>query len=191
MRYVSLDIETTGLGDNCQILQLAAVLDDTNKLLTDSLTFNALVYDYWYGGEPFALALNHKIFETLSKCKPGDISVHNGKTVLILEPHTLIPAFSLWLKEIGEEKILLAGKNVASFDLRFLKNMEGWSDVKHHYRFLDPGNLFLLPTDTIPPSTDECLKRAGIKKEVSHDALDDAYDVCMLIRNWILRTERL
>jgi DNA polymerase III epsilon subunit-like protein len=191
MRYLSLDLETTGLGDNCQILQLAAVLDDTEKPLEVSPTFNALVWDYWYGGEPYALALNHQIFETLSKCKPGDETVHRGNIVQILEPDNLIPSLWDWLKIYDLGRVVLAGKNVAGFDLRFLKNLSGWSEIPVHHRVLDPGNLFLRPDDREPPSTDECLRRAGINTSAQHDALSDAYDVCKLIRNWELREKSL
>ncbi len=190
MRYLSLDLETTGLGDNCQILQLAAVLDDTEKPLEVSSNFNALIWDSWYSGEPYALALNHQIFETVSRSEPGGIVEHRGSRVAILEQSALIPALKKWLTiQNHTGKIVLAGKNVAGFDLRFLKKLSGWSEFPVHHRVLDPGNLFLRPDDREPPSTDECLRRAGIATTVQHDALSDAYDVCKLIRNWHCRAE--
>ncbi len=191
MRYLSLDLETTGLGDNCQILQLAAVLDDTSKPLDESPTFNALVWDSWYSGEPYALALNQPILYTLARYKPGEVVDHRGNQVQIIEVDNLAPALYDWLKIYDLGRIVLAGKNVAGFDLRFLKNLLGWSEIPVHHRVLDPGNLFLRPDDREPPSTDECLRRAGIKTTTQHDALSDAYDVCKLIRNWHCRTESL
>jgi hypothetical protein len=80
--------------------------------------------------------------------------------------------------------ITLTGKNAASFDLRFLRRLDGWRRLPFSHRLIDPGSLYLRPTDNGVPNTEECLKRAGIDKEVSHDALDDAYDVCKLIRVW-------
>jgi oligoribonuclease len=189
MRYLSLDLETTGLGDNCQILQLAAVLDDTEKSLDLSPTFNALVWDSWYSGEPYALALNHFIFETIAHHKPGEEVLHRGFPAIIVDVDELAPALWDWLKIYDLGKIILAGKNVAGFDLRFLKRLMGWDEIPIHHRVLDPGNLFLRPDDREPPSTDECLRRAGIITTVQHDALSDAYDVCKLIRNWHCRTE--
>ena len=37
--------------------------------------------------------------------------------------------------------------------------------------------------DNVPPSLEECKKRAGLKGMVSHTALSDAMDVVMLVRN--------
>ena len=184
MKYLSLDLETTGLGNNCQILQLAAVLDDTNKPLGESPTFNALVWDSWYGGESYALALNHQIFETLANCKPDDEVMHQGNLVKILEPDNLIPRLWDWLKGYDLGRVVLAGKNVAGFDLKFLRQLSGWDTLPVHHRVLDPGNLYLYPEDTEPPGTEDCLRRAGLKDSVQHDALADAYDVCRLIRHW-------
>jgi DNA polymerase III epsilon subunit-like protein len=187
MKYVSIDIETTGLGSGCQILQLAAVLDDTEWPLERSPTFNALAWDSWYSGEPFALALNKPIFDTLAKHSPGEEVQHLGKPVKIVDSDDLVYEFKEWLHTYTGSEIVLAGKNVAGFDLRFLKNLSGWSDLSISHRVIDPGNLFLQPDDKTPPNTQECLRRAGIDRTVTHDALDDAYDVCMLIRCWECR----
>jgi hypothetical protein len=67
VRYLSIDIETTGLDErNCQTLQFAAVYDDTSKILAEAPTINLLIKHELYSGEPFALALNRDIFETLA-----------------------------------------------------------------------------------------------------------------------------
>jgi len=191
MKYLSLDLETTGLGDNCQILQLAAVLDDTERPLYQCPTFNVLVWDEWYSGEPYALALNHQIFETLAKSKPGNELIHRGHNVRILREDMVAESLACWLRLHDSGIVTLAGKNVAGFDLRFLRRLSGWSSILTQHRVIDPGNLFLLPTDLVPPSTDECLRRAGIEASTQHDALSDAYDVCKLIRTWHRRMETL
>jgi DNA polymerase III epsilon subunit-like protein len=81
--------------------------------------------------------------------------------------------------------LVLAGKNVANFDLKFLTKLPDWDTILMCHRVLDPGNLYLRPDDIEPPSTVECMRRAGFENpEASHDALDDAYAVCKLIRNW-------
>lgn len=183
MQYLSLDIETTGLNpDTCQILQLAAVLDDTTKPLEAAPTFNALVYDNLYAGEPYALAMNQEIFSTLAKHKPSDRDVvHRGHPVYILPISTLLIELQHWLEMECCPKPVVAGKNVANFDLRFIEKL-GKFNCDH--RCLDPGNLYLQPSDQVVPGTAECLRRAGLPELVSHDALDDAYDVCKLIRHW-------
>jgi oligoribonuclease (3'-5' exoribonuclease) len=209
MRYLSLDLETTGLDESrCQILQLAAVYDDTDIPLDQSPTFNALVWAPTYAGEPYALALNQEIFKTLATASPcheyhylSSIKlppvIHRGQTVYCVTAERLVPTLEHWLIElnhhvpIDHHKIVLAGKNVAGFDLKFLRKLPGWNHLPLHHRVLDPGNLFLRPDDKEPPGTEECLRRAGFLDYVAHDALEDALDVCKLIRNWKCRTERL
>jgi oligoribonuclease len=183
MRYLSLDIETTGLNENtCQILQFAAILDDTSFPLEAMSTFNALIYSPMYVGEPFALALNRPIFETLSKSTLGRDTRHLGRLVHILDTDMLVSYLKNYLSPL--KFVVVAGKNVANFDLKFLSKIPSWSELSLFHRVLDPGNLYLRPTDLVPPGTEECLRRAGLDDFVSHDALDDALSVCKLIRHW-------
>ena len=65
MKYVCIDIETTGLDPvNHQILQFAAVIRDTDKMsepLSESPTMVCYVEHENYHGQPYALAMNSKI----------------------------------------------------------------------------------------------------------------------------------
>lgn len=98
----------------------------------------------------------------------------------------LATVFEFWLQENGlEPPYVVAGKNFASFDLRFLRRLPNWN-LKLFHRFIDPSMFYMHVGDDVPPSTDECLKRAGIQKMVEHDALADAYDVVRLVRKGIL-----
>jgi hypothetical protein len=187
MKYLSLDIETTGLDpETCQILQIAAVLDDTEHPLEDAPTFNALLYAPTYTGTPYALAMNMCIFETLARATPGIDIGHRGYSASVSEAWCICSQLKCWLEDcdILEEEVVLAGKNVAGFDLTFLQKLPNWNIIPAFHRVLDPGNLYLRPTDLVPPGTDECLRRAGLDDSVSHDALDDALAVCQLIRHW-------
>lgn len=197
MHYLSLDLETTGLNEeSCQILQLAAVYDDTSRPLEESPTFNVLVWAPIYTGEPYALALNQKILQTLAGMSHlvfGNLvtsrsAIHNGVSIDCVIQDKLALLLLYWLERQGagllNDKIVLAGKNVAGFDLRFLRKLPNWDKIPAHHRVFDPGNLYLRPEDTEPPGTEECMRRAGIDAGVTHDALDDALVVCKLIRAW-------
>jgi hypothetical protein len=77
-----------------------------------------------------------------------------------------------------------AGKNFAGFDKKFLEKLPRWKQVfSIRSRVLDPGILFVdWINDESVPSLDECKKRAGIDGVVTHNAVEDAMDVVMLLR---------
>jgi DNA polymerase III epsilon subunit-like protein len=185
MKYLSIDIETTGLNsDKHQILEFAAVLDDlkTQKKI-DQLPFFHCFFEFEeYSGTPYALALNKRIFEILANKK-------KYKNYLFLKPEDFIPKFLFFIKKNKLSFPLnVAGKNFSSFDLNFLKKLPLWNEeIKIKHRVLDPGILFLNKDDESIPSTETCKKRSKIFEDntVLHTALDDAKDVIKLIRNKI------
>jgi DNA polymerase III epsilon subunit-like protein len=197
MKYVSIDIETTGLDpQKCQILQIGAVIEDTNRVIPlDQLAkFNCIVEHQEYVGQPTALAMNAKILKVL-----GDMErlVDKEERVNYRKVNNIVPvgmvaqSFSMWLiangfkaTETGAVKINAAGKNFATFDKLFLQNIIGWtSKIQMRQRIIDPAILFVdwINDDSLP-NLNSCIRRAGLDGEVSHDALDDAIDVIRVIR---------
>ena len=197
MKYVSVDIETTGLDpQKCQVLQIGAVIEDTNRVMPlDQLAkFNCIVEHQEYVGQPTALAMNAKILKVL-----GDMErlVDKEERVNYRKVNNIVPvgmvaqSFSMWLiangfkaTETGAVKINAAGKNFATFDKLFLQNIIGWtSKIQMRQRIIDPAILFVdwINDDSLP-NLNSCIKRAGLDGEVSHDALDDAIDVIRVIR---------
>lgn len=77
-----------------------------------------------------------------------------------------------------------AGKNFAGFDKKFLEKLPRWKQVfSIRSRVLDPGILFVdWINDESIPGLNECKKRAGIEGVVTHNAVEDAMDVVMLLR---------
>lgn len=178
MKYVSIDIETTGLNpENCQVIEFAAVVDDLGdqKPLDKLPKFQTYVRHAHYQGEPFALAMHSAIFKKLSEFPDDDI----------IEADGLFAAFSNFLTGPGDyqktTKIVAAGKNFASFDLKFLSRLPN-KFVSFHHRVLDPMMRFLSVKDVVPPSSQECLSRAGLSDVVAHTALEDALMVVQLMR---------
>ena len=76
-------------------------------------------------------------------------------------------------------------KNVASFDLPFLKaKIKDWGSVSWLARVLDPAVLYLdVAKDRSIPDMKTCMERAGLEGEVPHTALEDALIVLKLIRH--------
>jgi len=69
MKYLSIDTETTGLNsENCQILSIAAVLEDTENTKTpveDLPHFHYIFRHEFIQGEPYALNMNKELIEVI------------------------------------------------------------------------------------------------------------------------------
>lgn len=78
----------------------------------------------------------------------------------------------------------VAGKNFASFDKHFLERLPRWKQViRIRQRIIDPSVMFTnWNEDKAIPSLYECKQRAKIEGIVTHDALEDAWDVIQLLR---------
>jgi oligoribonuclease (3'-5' exoribonuclease) len=121
MKYVSVDLETTGLDESyCQILEFAAVIGDTTDFCTPVEEFPSLTYRFYYDrviGDPYALHLNRGLLNDM---------VSRPSSYLYINIDSLWSYFANWLdtqKFAIEGKVMLAGKNVGSFDRRFLNRV--------------------------------------------------------------------
>jgi hypothetical protein len=92
-----------------------------------------------------------------------------------------VPALSSNMKPVA---ITCAGKNFGTFDKLFLERLPRWKQIiRTRSRILDPSILYVdWKNDSDLPSLNECKKRAGISGEVSHNALEDAWDVIQILR---------
>jgi oligoribonuclease len=204
MKYISIDIETTGLDPlTCDVLEVGAYLEDTELVETRNglSCFHKYLWKDNYRGEPFALAMNAGIFQKMLELKKKtDVDAYHEVHNLLIRPTQLWDHFGWWLYENRKQwagtpfdtdkalnwnhmpQIVVAGKNVAGFDIPFLKQIGGIFPRFHH-RVIDPGMLYFDPrNDNIPPDLKECKRRAGLSEAVSHEALDDAWDVIQLVR---------
>jgi len=220
MKYISIDIETTGLDpENCQILSIGAVIEDTlNQLPFEELpTFHGVIKRENVSGSLFALNMNRDLIETIvqysgaqDQDEKNDIVHMTGmqfyhedeivealfqfcfrnnlvelnhdinKTVKIVNGKT----YPILTSNMPKVYLNCAGKNFAGFDKKFLEKLPRWKQVfSIRSRVLDPGILFVdWINDESVPSLDECKKRAGIDGVVTHNAVEDAMDVVMLLR---------
>jgi len=189
-KYVSLDIETTGLNpENCQVLEIGAVIDDGTTPIEECPTFHCYVDHGLILGEPFAVSMHQTILRRIATHEEG---------YMYLQPWEVATRFHDFLKEHGldseNEKIVVAGKNYASFDARFLSKITSWDKhIQVHHRILDPAALYWQPeTDGVElPDTKTCMERADIPGEVAHTAVEDAQVVVRLIRHAISNRKTL
>lgn len=100
------------------------------------------------------------------------VKIENGKSY---------PALTSKMKPVT---INVAGKNFASFDKHFLERLPRWQQViRVRQRIIDPSVIFTSwNEDKAIPSLYECKQRAKIEGIVTHDALEDAWDVIQLLR---------
>jgi len=182
--YVSIDIETTGLNpENCQILEIGAVIDDGTTPIEDCPTFHCYVDHGLILGEPYAVSMHPTILRRIAMKEEGHT---------YLQPWEVATRFCDFLKEHGidseNEKVSVAGKNYAAFDARFLRKLTNWDKhVRIHHRILDPAAMYWRPEiDGVElPNTKTCMERADIPGDIAHTAVEDAQMVVHLIRHAI------
>lgn len=165
MKYLSIDLETTGLDtDKCQVIEIAMVLEDTEKNVpvAELPYFHRLVWHATIVGEWKALDMNREILEKAQSkgVLSDDVWEHVCR----------------WLRGQGinaVDRVTVAGKNVAGFDLQFFP---AWVRKYFKHRVIDPGSVFM-NWEKGPLSLGELLGR-----DVAHNALDDARDVIYVLR---------
>lgn len=198
MKYVSLDLETTGLDPlRDQILQLAMVIDDLEnpKPLSELPKLNLLIQHDRIEGNCIALDMNASLIKKLAGKEEVEVGMlvsnmsrisggfYKDDTGAIV--HTNNPVldflYTNFKDDLNLKKITVAGKNVTGFDIPFLPKT---ISSLFSFRAIDVGSMYVYPTDTMVPSMSTCLERAGLPTTVTHYALDDALQVVELIRHY-------
>jgi len=194
MKYVSIDIETTGLDpETCDVLEVAAIIDnDSTVSVTKLPTFRYRFVRKLYRGESAALAMHKDLLADLAGRKPF-VKLAGARWISSSRdyygpPNGFAHYLGQWLHDnmVDPLTFVVAGKNFAHFDALFLRKLPGLSElVKWHHRVLDPGNMFVLSDDLVVPDTNECCKRAGVSLDTQglrHTAIYDAQMVVSLVR---------
>jgi len=178
MKYVSLDIETTDtIPYHANILMLSMIVEDSEKsnIPLDQLPhFTCFVKQREpIEGSHYALAMNSWILDILSG--------RNKKIPYpIYDPVQYVHyALSFLEDHFGKDRVTVAGKNVAGFDLQFLP---GKLKSKFRHRCIDPGSVFIDWSQKSPLSLGELNSNILNKNTVAHDAREDALDVIALLR---------
>src|SRR5436190_9940792 len=149
MKYISIDLETTGLDPKKDvILEFAAVIEDTENILplnelpklTLFVKHNRLVIS------PEVIYMHKELFTDMV-----------GSKDFVESTSQLAMQFDIFLSDNNIKSynsLIAAGKNFTSFDLQFLNECNFFRDIPRRFSFrtLDPSILFLRKTDDSPPN---------------------------------------
>jgi oligoribonuclease len=191
MRYIAIDIKTTGLDpERHQILEIAAVADDLNGEMSPN-TFHCFVLHDEIVGSHRAICMNAEIIREIDSMRDDYWRIHQESTERGLIPPLLFPGdvasqFRYWLRKHGvghEQPVTFAGKNVAGSVLPFLRKFPNWCNfIPSYHCMIDPAVYYLRLDDKVVPDLKTCLHRAGLSVTREHRALDDARAVVDLVR---------
>lgn len=221
MKYISIDLETTGLDpENDQILSIAAIIEDSNNQLPfqDIPKIHIAIKREKISGSMFAINMNRELIKKIvnyqtagNQDEKNDLVQITGMQFLDesdvvealyrfcyinelveLDPDYLVKTskivngirFPILTSSMPKVHITCAGKNFGTFDKLFLEKLPRWKQVfRIRQRIIDPSVLFTdWKNDESLPGLLECKKRADISGIVTHDALEDAWDVIELLR---------
>ena len=210
MKYLSIDIETSGLDpENNQILSIGAIVEDTdNKLSFDEIPkFHVCILADQVIGSPFALQMNKELIEAMVHYQTAEDQDEKNDLVqmtgmIFLHKEDVVTLFYNFLYKNGFVKsdetdnftgltskmkpvtINVAGKNFGTFDKLFLERLPRWKQaIRIRQRIIDPSILFIdWKNDDAIPSLNTCKQRAKLDGVVTHNAIEDAWDVIQLLR---------
>ena len=217
MKYVSIDIETSGLNhDMNHVLSIGAIIEDTAKKLPyeELPKFNVIVLQNNIQGSPRAITMNKEIISLMGEYLEGTDEVrgllNSNSGYNFYEEDDVVKEFYKFLWSNGYSTLdspsthingkltpiidgktkpitlNVAGKNFGTFDKLFLQELPWWQKlIRTRQRILDPAILCVdWVNDTSLPSLTTCKESMNVEGIVTHNALEDAWDVIELLRKF-------
>lgn len=184
MRYLSFDLEATGLEKDAQIIEFAMVPFDTSDF-TLNHDLGKQFYVKCPSFEELAPNLNPWVREhnktLIEKAHKEGVSLKEFKEIMdnYLDSKEVKEYF-------GEEKIVLFGKSISAIDLPFLNRDLGWEwmNERFHHRNLDLScfTMGLIDMGLLDKGSDSGSKLMSMLNmgEVSHTALEDAENTAIM-----------
>lgn len=196
------------------VLSIGAIIEDTEKKLPfeECPKFNAIILQKEIVGSPRAITMNKDIISIIGEYLDGDdetkqnLQTHSEYNfyekdevikqffVFLLDNNILDNEWTNTWKSGGKEvnsnsrpvTINVAGKNFGTFDKLFLQQLPWWQKlIRTRQRVLDPAILCVdWKNDNSLPSLTDCKKRTGVDGIVTHNALEDAWDVIQVLRKF-------
>jgi hypothetical protein len=220
MKYISIDIETTGLdAEKNKVISVAAIIEDTEtKLPFDECPkFNVAVLQNEFIGSARAITINKELISLIADYQDAD-----DETRRLIDTHSdykyvkeddVAKEFYWFLEENGYFQgnnsggytqiidgymrpmingstkpitINVAGKNFATFDKLFLEQLPWWKKlIRIRHRVIDPAILMVdWKNDISLPNLITCNELAGGEGIVTHNAVEDAWDVIEVLRKF-------
>ncbi len=184
MKYLSIDIEATGLKENCQIIEISFVpFDASLKTIEENHIFHSYVKCPTY--EELKSSLDPWVVTNMKSVliKAHEEGVSLEQLRLKIDDYLS----SEWVKNyFNQEKIVIFGKSLSALDLPFLKRDLGWDyfSSKFHHRTVDLscftyalGDSGLIPPELV--SGEKLMKFFNLGL-VAHTALEDARNTILL-----------
>ncbi|MEX0799472.1 MAG: exonuclease domain-containing protein [Bacteriovoracaceae bacterium] len=184
MRYLSFDLEATGLEEDAQIIEFAMIPFDT-----EDFTLNHQLEKQFYVKCPSFEKLEANLSswvkehnkELIQKAHQQGVSTENFKKILEDYLHS---------KEVqdyfGGQRVVLFGKSISAIDLPFLNRDLGWEwmNTHFHHRNLDLSSftLGLIDMGFLEKGMDSGarLMKHLEMGEVLHTALEDAQNTAIM-----------
>ena len=184
MRYLSIDIEATGLESHDLIIEFAAVpVDATTKSVEESLSFHRFVQCPSF--EELKPSLNPWVIENneslIKKAHSEGLPLSKFKEDLA--KYLLDPKIK---KYFNNKTIVLLGKSLSAIDLPFLNRDLGQEFMREHFshRNIDvtSATYTLIDAGKLPEKAESGSELMKFFKmgEVAHTALEDAVNTAEL-----------
>lgn len=184
MRYLSFDIEATGLAENCLMIEFAMVPFDSQSLkLEESLQYSTYIKCPTFEElkptlDPWVVQHNEGLIRK-ANLEGIDLGTFQKKMTQYLESKEVREYFR-------QQKIVLFGKSMSAIDLPFLNRDLGWDFMRKyfHHRQLDLSGIAyaLMDLGLIPlgmESGSTMMNYLGMG-EVAHTALEDARNTAIM-----------
>ncbi len=187
MKYLSIDIEATGLDEHDYVIEFGMIPFDTEtQHLDENLARNYFIscpsFDNLKNSlNPWVIEHNENL---IRKAHAEGLSIKAFKQELIA--YLELNDVKRYFANEKKEKIILFGKSMNSIDLPFLTRDLGWHFMRKyfHHRVLDLSSTAntLVDMNYIPK---ECMSGSGLMKhlkmgEVCHTALEDAKNTAIM-----------
>jgi DNA polymerase-3 subunit epsilon len=187
MKYLSIDLEATGLNENDYIIEFGMIPFCTEEQKVDeSLARNFFIRCPSFESlkpqlDPWVIEHNELL---INKAHQFGIQMDTFRDEL--ETYLLTKEVKNYFKNDNKEKIILFGKSMSAIDLPFLNRDLGWSFMRKyfHHRNLDLSStantlidLKMIPTEC--SSGSQLMKFLGMG-DVKHTALEDAKNTAVM-----------
>jgi len=197
VRYLSFDIEATGLAEDDLIIEFAMVPFDT---ATDSIPLT--MAKHFYIKCPSFESMKHKLDpwviehnkSLIEKAHSDGISIEEFKQEL--SAYTKQPEISEYFKDSPKGKIVLFGKSMNAIDLPFMNRDLGWNFMRDHFHHqvndLSSVAFSLIDMGLIPK---DCATGSGMMKflgmgDVAHTALEDAVNTARMYLDLLAKLKK-
>jgi DNA polymerase-3 subunit epsilon len=187
MRYLSIDLEATGLNENDYVIEFGMIPFCTEEQKVDeSLARNYFIRCPSFESlkprlDPWVIEHNEQL---INKAHQFGMQLDTFKDEL--ETYLTTKEVKNYFKNENKEKIILFGKSMSAIDLPFLTRDLGWDFMRKyfHHRNLDLSSSAntLIDLKMIPPecsSGSQLMKYLGMG-DVKHTALEDAKNTAVM-----------